>query len=70
MLESRSGWENLRLILRAFNKFYTSDHVVAEHTSPPMSEDVKITLKVSHNLHASMGQYFLGLYGQRPRRMC
>ena len=46
----------------AFKKFYTSDNVVAEHTSPPMSEDVKITLKVSHNLHASMGQYFLGLY--------
>ena len=46
----------------ALKNFYTSDNVVAEHTSPPMSEDVKITLKVSHNLHASMGQYYLGLY--------
>ena len=46
----------------ALKKFYTSDNVVAENTSPPMSEDVKITLKVSHNLHASMGQYYLGLY--------
>jgi D-alanyl-D-alanine carboxypeptidase/D-alanyl-D-alanine-endopeptidase (penicillin-binding protein 4) len=52
----------------AFKKFYTSDHVVAEHTSPPMSEDVKITLKVSHNLHASMGQYFLGLYGAKASK--
>jgi D-alanyl-D-alanine carboxypeptidase/D-alanyl-D-alanine-endopeptidase (penicillin-binding protein 4) len=38
----------------ALKKFYTSDNVVAEHTSPPLSEDVRITLKVSHNLHASM----------------
>lgn len=46
----------------ALKKFYNSDNVVAENTSPPMSEDVKITLKVSHNLHASMGQYYLGRY--------
>jgi D-alanyl-D-alanine carboxypeptidase/D-alanyl-D-alanine-endopeptidase (penicillin-binding protein 4) len=46
----------------AMKKFYTSDNVVAEHTSPPLSEDVKVTLKVSHNLHASMGLYLLGLY--------
>jgi D-alanyl-D-alanine carboxypeptidase/D-alanyl-D-alanine-endopeptidase (penicillin-binding protein 4) len=53
----------------AFKKFYTSDHVVAEHTSPPMSADVKITLKVSHNLHASMGRYFWDCMWQRRRRM-
>ncbi|MGA9565149.1 MAG: D-alanyl-D-alanine carboxypeptidase/D-alanyl-D-alanine-endopeptidase [Candidatus Korobacteraceae bacterium] len=46
----------------ALKKFYTSDNVVADHTSPPLSEDVKITLKVSHNLHASMGPYLLGIY--------
>ena len=49
----------------ALKKFYTSDNVVAEHTSPPLSEDVKITLKVSHNLHASMGPYLLGIYGAK-----
>jgi PBP4 family serine-type D-alanyl-D-alanine carboxypeptidase len=49
----------------ALKKFYTSDNVVAEHTSPPLSEDVKITLKVSHNLHASMGLYLLGIYGAK-----
>jgi len=33
---------------------YVTDHVVAEHVSPPLREDVRITLKVSQNLHASM----------------
>lgn len=51
--------------LAALKKFYMSDNVVAEHTSPPLSEDVKITLKVSHNLHASMGPYLLGIYGAK-----
>jgi len=38
---------------------------VAEHVSPPLSEDVRITLKVSQNLHASMMPYLLGaLLGQ------
>jgi len=32
---------------------YTAENVVAEHVSPPFSEDVKVTLKVSQNLHAS-----------------
>ncbi len=33
---------------------YVPDRVVAEHVSPPLKEDVRITLKVSQNLHASM----------------
>ncbi len=45
----------------AFQKFYTPDHLVAEHISPTLSEDVKVTLKVSQNLHAAMGPYLLGL---------
>jgi D-alanyl-D-alanine carboxypeptidase/D-alanyl-D-alanine-endopeptidase (penicillin-binding protein 4) len=49
-------------------KAYTPDNVIAEHTSPPMSEDVKITLKVSHNLHASMGPYYVGLYVARASK--
>ena len=32
---------------------YTAENVVAEHVSPPLSEEVKVTLKVSQNLHAS-----------------
>ncbi len=44
----------------AFTKFYTTNNQVAEHISPPLSEEVKITLKVSQNLHAGMGPYLLG----------
>ena len=32
---------------------YTAENVLAEHLSPPLSEEVKVTLKVSQNLHAS-----------------
>jgi len=39
---------------------YTDDKVVAEHVSPPLSEEIKVTLKVSHNLHASMTPFILG----------
>ncbi|MDE3180711.1 MAG: D-alanyl-D-alanine carboxypeptidase/D-alanyl-D-alanine-endopeptidase [Acidobacteriota bacterium] len=39
---------------------YTAANLVAEHISPPLSEDVKITLKVSQNLHASLMPYILG----------
>jgi PBP4 family serine-type D-alanyl-D-alanine carboxypeptidase len=44
-----------------FVKFYKPENQVAEHVSPPISEDVRITLKVSQNLHAGMGPYYLGL---------
>ncbi len=39
---------------------YQPDAVVAEHTSPPFAQEVKVTLKVSQNLHASMTPYILG----------
>ncbi|MDE3154930.1 MAG: D-alanyl-D-alanine carboxypeptidase/D-alanyl-D-alanine-endopeptidase [Acidobacteriota bacterium] len=39
---------------------YTPDAVVAEHVSPPLAEEVKVTLKVSQNLHASLTPYLLG----------
>src|SRR5690348_12798531 len=38
---------------------YTAENVVAEHVSPPLSEDVKVTLKVSQNLHASMTPFIV-----------
>jgi PBP4 family serine-type D-alanyl-D-alanine carboxypeptidase len=43
-----------------YTGFYTPENMVAEHTSPPLSEEVKVTLKVSQNLHASMTPYILG----------
>jgi D-alanyl-D-alanine carboxypeptidase/D-alanyl-D-alanine-endopeptidase (penicillin-binding protein 4) len=39
---------------------YTPDNIIATHLSPPLSEDVKITLKVSDNLHAAMMPYLWG----------
>ncbi|MCI0413434.1 D-alanyl-D-alanine carboxypeptidase/D-alanyl-D-alanine-endopeptidase [bacterium] len=39
--------------------FYKSENQVAEHISPPMKEEIKIILKVSQNLHASMMPYVL-----------
>jgi PBP4 family serine-type D-alanyl-D-alanine carboxypeptidase len=41
-------------------KFYRDGMRVAEHVSPPLSEDARITLKVSQNLHASTMPYVLG----------
>jgi D-alanyl-D-alanine carboxypeptidase/D-alanyl-D-alanine-endopeptidase (penicillin-binding protein 4) len=40
--------------------FYTPGNQVAEHVSPPFTEEAKVTLKVSQNLHASMTPYILG----------
>ena len=45
---------------KALSSSYTPDNQVAEHVSPPLSEELKVTLKVSQNLHASMGPYLLG----------
>ena len=45
----------------ALSRFYTLDNQVTEHVSLPLSEEVKVTLKVSQNLHAGMGPYLLGL---------
>jgi D-alanyl-D-alanine carboxypeptidase/D-alanyl-D-alanine-endopeptidase (penicillin-binding protein 4) len=39
---------------------YDAAHLLAEHVSPPLAEEIKVTLKVSQNLHASMTPYTLG----------
>jgi PBP4 family serine-type D-alanyl-D-alanine carboxypeptidase len=44
-------------------RLYTRENQVAEHISPPLSESVKVTLKVSQNLHAGIGPYLLGAIG-------
>ncbi len=46
--------------LAFYSRFYTDQNLVAEHVSLPLSEEVKVTLKVSQNLHAGMGPYLLG----------
>jgi len=45
---------------KAFSSNYTQENVVAEHVSPPLSEETKVTLKVSQNLHATMMPFILG----------
>ena len=44
----------------ALSHDYTPQNQVAEHVSLPLSEEIKVTLKVSQNLHAGMGPYLLG----------
>src|SRR6202000_616107 len=51
----------------ALAHFYTDENLLADHTSAPISEDVKVTLKVSQNLHAGIGQYLLGAYVAHDR---
>lgn len=39
---------------------YQTENLVAEHISLPLIEDVKLTLKVSQNMHASAAPYLIG----------
>ena len=39
---------------------YVPSQMVAEHISPPLREEIKVTLKVSQNLHASITPLILG----------
>lgn len=41
---------------------YSPQTLVAKHVSPPLSEDVYITLKVSDNLHAALMPYMWAVY--------
>jgi D-alanyl-D-alanine carboxypeptidase/D-alanyl-D-alanine-endopeptidase (penicillin-binding protein 4) len=39
---------------------FPADQIVAEHVSPPFREELKVTLKVSQNLHASNTPFWVG----------
>jgi PBP4 family serine-type D-alanyl-D-alanine carboxypeptidase len=56
----------------AYAASYVPANVVAQHVSPPLSEEVKVTLKVSDNLHAAAMPYLWGVYAagatSRPLR--
>jgi PBP4 family serine-type D-alanyl-D-alanine carboxypeptidase len=45
---------------KVVSRTYVPENRIAEHVSPPLAEDVKVTLKVSQNLHAAMMPYLLG----------
>lgn len=61
-IEVASDVSNAQPDLKLLVHAYTDQNLVAEHISPPLSEDVKVTLKVSQNLHAGVGQFLLGSY--------
>src|SRR5262249_14408368 len=44
----------------SYGPLYTAENQLAEHVSPPLGEEIKLTLKVSQNLHAGIGPYLLG----------
>jgi PBP4 family serine-type D-alanyl-D-alanine carboxypeptidase len=46
----------------AYAASYVPGNLIAKHVSPPLSQDVKVTLKVSDNLHAAEMPYLLGVY--------
>ncbi|MGC2405017.1 MAG: D-alanyl-D-alanine carboxypeptidase, partial [Candidatus Cybelea sp.] len=43
-------------------KNYPAGNLVAKHVSPPLSQDVYITLKVSDNMHAALMPYMWAVY--------
>jgi D-alanyl-D-alanine carboxypeptidase/D-alanyl-D-alanine-endopeptidase (penicillin-binding protein 4) len=51
---------------KAAAAWYTPANLVARHVSPPLSEDIYVTLKVSDNLHAALLPYMWALYSS-PR---
>jgi N-acyl-D-amino-acid deacylase len=44
----------------SFARLYVAENQLAEHVSLPLAEEIKVTLKVSQNLHAGMGPYLVG----------
>ena len=47
---------------------YTPENELADHVSLPLSEEIKVTLKVSQNLHAGMTPYLLGALGGKDMK--
>jgi len=48
------------LDFKTLARAYMPDNLVAEHVSAPLKAEVKVTLKVSQNLHAATMPYLLG----------
>jgi len=59
-VRSATGVGSDQADFKALAANYTPEKVVAEHISPPFKEDVKVTLKVSQNLHASCTPFLVG----------
>jgi PBP4 family serine-type D-alanyl-D-alanine carboxypeptidase len=53
---------------KALSASYTDERRLAEHVSAPLTEEVKVILKVSQNLHASQMPYVVGIGDPTPRQ--
>ena len=53
---------------KALAKNYTAENMVAEHVSPPLKEEVKITLKVSQNAACQLDAVSSGVTRRSQRR--
>jgi PBP4 family serine-type D-alanyl-D-alanine carboxypeptidase len=51
----------------AASSSYVAANLVAQHVSPPLSEDVYLTLKVSDNLHAALMPYMWAIYAAKAK---
>jgi D-alanyl-D-alanine carboxypeptidase/D-alanyl-D-alanine-endopeptidase (penicillin-binding protein 4) len=47
--------------------FYKPENKLAEHVSPPLSEAVKVMMKISSNLHTSHAPYLVGAIAGRDK---
>jgi len=56
VVEPIAGYRNLAELAQS----YVPDQLIAEHVSAPLKEEIKVTLKVSQNLHASITPLVLG----------
>jgi serine-type D-Ala-D-Ala carboxypeptidase/endopeptidase (penicillin-binding protein 4) len=52
---------------QALSACYTPEHRVAEHVSPPLSEEVKVMLKLSSNPHTAHFPYVVGAIAGHDR---
>ncbi len=66
-IEARAPRPDEKIDFAAEARDYTPENVVAEHVSPPLSEEIKVTLKVSQNLHASMMPFILGAVAAKAK---
>jgi len=63
---SRSSRRNIQpLRFPALARLYTPQNQIAEHVSLPLAEEIKVTLKVSQNLHAGMDLIFSDAGGKK-----
>lgn len=59
-IELKGGLAVVQPDFAPVTRFYTAENQLAEHVSLPLAEEIKVTLKVSQNLHAGMGPYLAG----------